>query len=114
MPTMSQAAIANKVQRPDILSIDGQVKVLAAGLSAGSSMPAGIPARFRRYFRGMGSRDSDVTAIDQKNLNKLKLDNGIPGKREVEYQFLIDGKGKIKVTLDCLKGGKYSKEITLK
>ena len=114
MPTMSQAAIANKVQRPDILSIDGKVKVLAAGQKMGTSLPAGIPARFRGYFRGFGARDSEVTAIDQKDLMNLKLTNGIPGKSEVEYQFLIEGKGKVSVTLDCLKGGKHTKEIILK
>ncbi|MGB2765263.1 MAG: M14 family metallopeptidase [Candidatus Aminicenantaceae bacterium] len=114
MPTMSQAAIANKVQRPDILSIDGKVKVLAAGQKMGTSLPAGIPARFRGYFRGFGARDSEVTAIDQKDLTNLKLTNGIPGKSEVEYQFLIEGKGKVSVTLDCLKGGKHTKEIILK
>lgn len=114
MPTMSQAAIANKVQRPDILSIDGKVKVLAAGQKMGTSLPAGIPARFRRYFRGFGARDSEVTAIDQKDLMNLKLTNGIPGKSEVEYQFLVEGKGKVSVTLDCLKGGKHTKEIILK
>ncbi|NQT80502.1 MAG: peptidase M14 [Candidatus Aminicenantes bacterium] len=114
MPTMSQAAIANKVQRPDILSIDGKVKVLAAGQKMGTSLPAGIPARFRRYFRGFGTRDSEVTAIDQKDLMNLKLTNGIPGKSEVEYQFLVEGKGKVSVTLNCLKGGKHTKEIILK
>jgi len=28
--------------------------------------------------------------------------------------FLIEGKGKVKVTLDCLKGGVHEKEIVLK
>jgi hypothetical protein len=114
MPTMSQAAITNKVQRPDTLSLDGQIKVLAVGQKIGTSLPAGVPARFRRFFRGMGASDSDVTTIDQKDLDELKLTNGIPGKSEVVYQFLVDGKGKVKVTLDSLKGGKHVKEITLK
>ena len=114
MPTLSQAASTNKVQRPDFLSIDVKGKVLAAGQKMGTSMPAGIPARFRRYFRGFGARDSDVTMIDQKDLKNLKLETGIPGNSETEYQFLVEGKGKLKVTLDCVKGGKHTKEITLK
>ena len=114
MPTMSQAAVTNRVQRPDILSIDVRGKVLAAGQKMGTSLPAGIPARFRRFFRGFGARDSEVTMIDQKDLQNLKLTSGIPGNSEVEYQFLVEGKGQVKVTLDCLKGGKHAQTITLK
>ena len=111
---MSASAVENLVQRPDILSLKGNVKVLAAGLLPDTSMPAGIPARFRRYFRRRGGGEVNLNYIEQKDLNNIKLTNGIPGKSEVEYQFLIEGKGKIKVTLDCLKGGKHTKKIELK
>ncbi len=114
MPTMSAAAVSNMIQRPDILSIDGKVKVLAAGQAAGTGMPSGIPAQFRRFFRGRGAADSDVTFIDQKDLKNLKLTSGIPGRSEVEYHFLVEGKGNVTVKLDCLKGGKHSKSIVLK
>lgn len=111
MPTMSAAAIANKVQRPDILSIDGNVEVLAAGINKSSRL-ASVPARFRRYF--LQAEDSDVDFIDQKDLKNLRLIRGIPGKAEVEYDFLVEGNGKVKVRLDCLKGGEHTKEIVLK
>jgi len=114
MPTMSTAAAQNMVQRPDILSIRGNVDVLAAGQGQGTGLPAGIPRRFLRYFRGRGAADSDVTLIDQKDLKNLKLTSGIPGKSEVEYQFLISGKGQVTVKLDCLKGGKHTKKIEMK
>ena len=114
MPTMSQAAVVNKVQRPDILTIDGNVKVLAAGQKPGTSMPAGIPARFRRFLRGMTARESEVTVIDRKDLKNLVLENGIPGNSEAEYQFLVEGKGKVTITLDCQKGGKHTESVTLK
>ncbi len=114
MPTMSGAAIQNQVQRPDILSLDGNVKVLAAGQTQGTSLPAGIPARFRRFFRGFGAQDSDVSFIDQKDPKNLNLTNGIPGNSEVEYQFLVEGKGSVTVKLDCLKGGKHSMTLELK
>jgi hypothetical protein len=114
MPTMSAAASTNIVQRPDILSIDGKVKVLAAGQAAGTGMPGGVPAQFRRFFRGRGAADSDVTFIDQKDLKNLKLTSGIPGRSEVEYHFLVEGKGNVTVKLDCVKGGKHSKAIVLK
>jgi len=114
MPTMSSSAIQNKVQKPDVLSIEGRVKVLAAGFKRGLSTPAGMPRRFRMFFRGRGAADSDVTFIDQKDLKNLKLTNGIPGKSEVEYHFLVEGKGNISIKLDCAKGGKHKKSIVLK
>lgn len=114
MPTISNTAFQQKVQRPDILSLDGNIKVVAAGTKRGFSMPAGIPARFRRYFSRRGGGDSDVTFIEQKDPANLKLAQGIPGKSEVEYHFLVEGKGDVTVKLDCLKGGKHTKKITLK
>jgi hypothetical protein len=110
MPTMSATAIENKVQRPDILSIEGNVKVLAAGKNKSSNL-AGVPERYRRYY--LRVEDSDVDYIDQKDLKNLRLTSGIPGKAEVEYNFLVEGKGKVTVKLDCMKGGKDSKEIVL-
>lgn len=114
MPTMSAAAVTNKVQRPDILSLDGNVEVLAAGQKKGTSLPAGIPARYLRYFRRGSLGDSDVTYIDQDDLKNLKLMNGIPGKSEAEYHFLVEGNGKVTVELDCWKGGRHTKTLTLK
>lgn len=114
MPTMSATAVQNKVQKPDTLSLTGDVKVLAAGQTQGTSLPAGIPARFRRFFRRFAAADSDVSLIDQKDLENLKLTNGIPGKSEVEYQFLVEGKGNVTVKLDSEKGGKHTKTIVLK
>jgi hypothetical protein len=114
MPTLSQAAATNKVQRPDFLSLDGNVKVLAAGQKASSGVPAGIPAQYRRYFRGRGGTGSDITAIEQKNLKNLMLTSGIPGRTEVEYQFLVEGKGRVTIKLDCRKGGTFAKSVELK
>ena len=110
MPTMSAAAIENKVQKPDILSVEGNLKILAAGKNKTSRM-AQVPERYRRYF--LRVEDSDVDYIDQRDLKNLRLTSGIPGKAEVEYNFLVQGKGKVKIKLDCLKGGKDWKEINL-
>ena len=111
MPTMSATAVEKKVQHPDVLSIDGNVKVLAAGICKTSRL-VNVPARYRRYF--LRAEDSDVNLIEQTNLKKLKLTRGIPGKAEVQYEFLVEGTGKVNVKLDCQKGGKHQKEITLR
>jgi hypothetical protein len=115
MPTMSSAAVTGKVQRPDLLALDGNIKVLAAGFSQSAGMPSGVPAQFQRFFRrGRGGRDDSITFIEQKDLQNLKLTNGIPGRTEVEYHFLLEGSGSVTVKLDCVKGGKQSKTVTLK
>ncbi len=114
MPTMSAAAVTNKVQRPDILSMEGNIKVLAAGQKEGTTVPAGIPARYLRYFRRGSMGDSEVTFIDQDDLKNLKLMNGIPGESEVEYHFLVEGSGQVTVELDCWKGGRHTDTVTLK
>ena len=62
----------------------------------------------------MRTQDSDVNYIDQKDLKNLRLTGGIPGRAEVEYDFLVEGKGKVNVTLDCLKGGKHTQEIVIR
>ncbi len=111
MPTMSAAAIERKVQRPDILSIEGPVKVLAVGKNK-SSLLSQVPERYRRYY--LRVEDSDVDYIDQKDLKNLRLYNGIPGKAEIEYDFLVEGKGKIKIKLDCQKGGKSQQTFIVK
>jgi hypothetical protein len=68
-----------------------------------------------RFFRrGRGGGGGDVTFIDQKDLKNLRLYNGISGRGEVEYHFLVEGSGTVTVKLDCVKGGKDSKAITLK
>ncbi len=114
MPTMSSTAATNRVQRPDVLSLDGEVSVLAAGVDQSAALPAGIPARFMRFFRrGRGAAGSEITFIDQKDLKKLKLTDGIPGRNEVTYHFLVEGSGRVTVKLDCLKGGEHTKAVTL-
>jgi len=114
MPTVSAQAVQNQVQRPDILSVKGDVEVLAAGQAQGAGLPAGIPRRYLRYFRRMGAGGPDVTLMEQKEPSRLKLFSGIPGRTEVEYQFLVKGKGNITVELDCLKGGIHTRKIELK
>ena len=55
-----------------------------------------------------------MTFIEQKDLKNLRLLNGIPGRGEVEYHFLVEGSGTVTVKLDCVKGGKDSKTVSLK
>jgi hypothetical protein len=88
--------------------------VLAAGQVQGTRLPAGSPRRFMRFFRGRGAADSEVTLIDQKDPKNLKLYSGIPGRSEVEYHFLVEGKGDVTVKLDSKKGGKHTKTVTIK
>jgi len=114
MPTLSSAAVQNQVQRPDMLSLKGNIEVLAAGQAQGTGLPAGIPRQFLMFFRGRGAGGQDVTLIDQKDPGNIKLFNGISGRTEAEYHFLVKGKGEITVELDCVKGGTHPHKIQLK
>jgi len=40
--------------------------------------------------------------------------SGVPSFGRVEYRFLVEGKGNIKLIYDSLKGGYYTKSVTLK
>jgi hypothetical protein len=111
MPTMSATAIENRVQRPDILTIEGNVKVLAAGYKRSMNL-SGVPARFRRFIRRFSG--STMSLVDDKDLKKIKIHSGIPGKSELEYEILVEGKGPVTLKLDCRKGGVDTKTIKLK
>lgn len=112
MPTMSATAIENRVQRPDTLSIEGNVRVLAAGYKQSMNL-SGVPARFRRFIRRFRGASS-MSLVDEKDLKKIKIHSGIPGKSELEYEILVEGKGPVTLKLDCQKGGVDTKTVTLK
>jgi hypothetical protein len=111
MPTMSASAIENQVQRPDILSVQGDVKVLAVGMKSAPNF-SGVPARFLRFF--LRRQGGNLNLVDQKDLKNLRLNQGMPGKSEVAYEYLVEGKGKLTIKLDCKKGGIHIKTVLLK
>ena len=98
-PTIATKAAQNKVVRPDLLSIKGNVEIISAS-----------------WINNKETFDylNPVTAlIDQHDLSRIMIRNGHPGKTKRTIQYLVKGSGKIVVTYDSVKGGKVSKTITL-
>ncbi|UCE21612.1 MAG: hypothetical protein JSV46_05200 [Candidatus Aminicenantes bacterium] len=94
-PTMSSQAIQKKLHRADRLKVEGQnIKLVAAG-------------RLFDKYRGITSK---VKTRD----NYIWVESGVPSFGRVEYRFLVEGKGNIKLIYDSLKGGYYTKSVTLK
>ncbi len=52
--------------------------------------------------------------IDQKDLKRILVRNGHPGKTTRTAMLLVKGSGTVTVTYDSVKGGKASKTVTLK
>jgi len=94
-PTISSQAIQKKLHRTDRLKVEGQnIKLVAAG-------------RLFDKYRGITSK---VKTRD----NYIWVESGVPSFGRVEYRFLVEGKGNIKLIYDSLKGGYYTKSVTLK
>ncbi len=94
-PTMSAMAVQNKLHRADQFKVEGQnIKLVAAG-------------RMFDQYRG-------ITGKVKTRENSIWVENGVPSFGRVEYRFLIQGKGNIKLIYDSLKGGYYTKSVALK
>lgn len=94
-PTMSARAVQSKLHRADRFKIEGQnIKLVAAG-------------RLYDQYRG-------ITGKVKTRENSIWVESGVPSFGRVEYRFLIEGKGIVKLVYDSLKGGRYTKSVTLK
>ncbi len=98
-PDAARAA-QNNVVRPDLIILDGDVDIISASWITSKET--------FDYLKPITS------FIDQKQLNRIMIRNGHPGKTTRTLQYLIKGKGKIKVTYDSVKGGAVSANLQLK
>jgi hypothetical protein len=100
-PTIMAKAAQNNVVRPDLLLIEGKsVEVIAASFIDNKTIYKANP--------------SVTQLIDQKNLKRIIVRNGHPGKTTRTAMLLVKGSGTVTVAYDSVKGGKNSKTITLK
>ncbi len=96
-PTVTAKAAQNNVVRPDLITFDGKQDIISAS-----------------WISNKESFDylNPITElIDQKQLKRLLIRNGHPGKTTRTLQYLVKGTGSITITYDSVKGGKVSKEI---
>jgi len=100
-PTIMARAVQNGVVRPDLLLIDGKgLEVIAASFIDNKAVYKANP--------------SVTPLVDQKDLKRIIVRNGHPGKTTRTAVLLVRGSGAMTVTYDSVKGGKASQTITLK
>jgi len=100
-PTVLAKAAQNAVVRPDLLLVDGKgVEVIAASFIDNKTMYQANP--------------SVTPLVDQKDLKRILVRNGLPGRTARTAVLLVKGSGSVTVTYDSVKGGQSSKTIALK
>jgi len=97
-PTVLEKAARTNVVRPDILGLEGEgIEVVTAGIVDN-----------KEVFK---VKPSVVTSIGQKDLKRILIRNGQPGKSTRTFLYILKGSGPVTVTYDSAKGGKVSKNI---
>jgi len=95
-PTILAKAAANNVVPPDLLTVDGPgIEVLSASW---------VPSKWRPAVAPM---------IDQKDLKRIMIRNGQPGRATRTVQYLLRGTGSMTVKYTSVKGGAAQKVIAL-
>jgi len=96
VPTIMTKAANNNVVRPDLITLDGKgVEVVSASWLATKWRPA------------------VSQLIDQKDLKRILVRNGHPGRTTKTLQYFVKGSGSVTVKYDSLKGGTVQKTIVL-
>jgi len=99
-PTIMAKAAQNNVVRPDLLTLEGRdVEVISASWIDNKEV--------------YKARPSVTSFIDQKNLKRILVRSGHPGKTTRTIMYILKGSGDITVTYDSVKGGTTAKVIKL-
>jgi hypothetical protein len=98
--TVMDKAAKTNVVRPDILTLEGKsVEVVSAGIVDN-----------RQIYR---VKPSVLSQIDQKDLKRILIRNGQPGRSTRTFLYIVKGSGSVTVTYDSVKGGKAAKTVSL-
>lgn len=87
IPTITTRAMTTKAVRPDILTVEGGVEVVSAGWVQDRNRPG------------------RTTLVDQEELDRILVRNGIPGRTTRTIEYLVRGRGTMEVTYSTVKGG---------
>jgi hypothetical protein len=99
-PTIMAKAAQNNVVRPDLLLVEGKkAEVVAASFIDNKTLYKANP--------------TPTALVDQKDLRRIVIRNGHPGKTTRTALLLVKGSGQVTVTYDSVKGGKVSRSVTL-
>jgi hypothetical protein len=99
-PTILAKAAQNNVVRPDLLTLEGKsAEIISASWVDG-----------RETYK---IRPSITSFIDQKNLKRILVRSGFPGKTTRTIMYLVKGSGDLTVKYDSVKGGTAIKTVKL-
>ncbi len=99
-PTILERVAQNNILRPDLLTLEGKnVEVISASWIDNKELYKLKP--------------SVTSFIDQKNLKRIMLRNGLPGKTARTIMYIVKGSGEVTVKYDSLKGGTAGKMVRL-
>jgi hypothetical protein len=96
IPTITVRARQNNVVRPDLLTVEGNVEVIAAGW---------VPNKHR---------PGPTERIDQEELDRIIIRSGHPGRTTRTIEYLVRGSGSMTVTYSAVKGGTVSTTVRLR
>jgi hypothetical protein len=95
-PTILEQAAQNKVVRPDLLTLAGNVEVISAGVVQNKFIPG--PSEM----------------IDQKDLTRIMFRNGTPGNTTRVVEYLLRGSGNVTIIYSSVKGGTVEQRFSLR
>ncbi|HIF07007.1 MAG TPA: peptidase M14 [Gemmatimonadetes bacterium] len=96
IPTITVRARQNKVVRPDLITVDGNVEIIAVGWVVDKNRPG------------------PTQLIDQRELDRIMVRSGHPGRTTKTIEYLVRGSGEMTVTYSALKGGTASVTVRLR
>ncbi len=96
IPTITARAMQNRVVRPDLLTLDGNVEVFAAGWVANKHRPG------------------PLLMIDQEVLKRIIVRSGHPGRTTKTIEYLVRGSGSVTVKYSTVKGGTGETTVRLR
>ena len=96
IPSITARGMNNRVVRPDLLTVEGGVEILAAGWVQNKHEPG------------------PISLIDQKDLNRIMIRCGHPGRTTKTMEYLVRGTGNMEVTYSSVKGGTVSTTVQVR
>ncbi len=96
IPSITARAMTNRVVRPDLLTVDGNVEIVAAGWVVDKNRPG------------------KTQMIDQEELNRIMVRSGHPGRTTKTIEYLVRGSGNMEVTYSSVKGGTASTTVRVR
>jgi len=96
LPTITAQANKNQVVRPDLLSLEGKgLEIISVGWVRNKHRPG------------------PTELIDQKQLNRVMVRNGLAGHTTKTVEYLVKGTGKGTITYSSAKGGTVQQAFSL-